>query len=277
LLAGGRFFVAAVDIQSGRMRWRRRICDVPQLQPPSTTMVQLAISGSDVFMVCGCGVLANLDAGSGNLRWIRRYQRSVDDVNPEGPNAQFFGRMNQDWQRYTLQGWRHDLAVTWGNWVIVAASDTNFLAGYRRSDGQLVWRAPRADVLGCTVDQWLGVHDGIVYAVGSRGLIAYELAAEGRLYGTPIRLEPGLSGRGIITSQGILLPMQDHLELYDLKSLAKIKEIPVRMPGEMPIGSLLSDGQRLWVAAMNRLIALEPSAEVTTPWHVKSTEELNIE
>jgi len=122
-------------------------------------------------------------------------------------------------------------------------------------------------VLGCTVDQWLGVWDGIVYATGPRGLIAYELAAEGRLYGTPQRLEQFVSGRGIITSHGILLPVQDHLELYDLRTLAKIKEIPVQMPGNMPVGSLVSDGSRLWIAAMNRLIAVEPVSHIgtTTP------------
>jgi hypothetical protein len=161
-----------------------------------------------------------------------------------------------------MKGWSHDLAVVWGNWVIVAASDTNFLAGYRRGTGELVWKAPRAEVLGCTVDQWLGVRDGIIYATGPRGLIAYELAAEGRLYGTPQRLDSSPSGRGLITSQGILLPVQDHLELYDLKTLNKIKTIPVNMPTQMPIGSLVSDGQRLWVAAMNRLLALEPVTPV---------------
>lgn len=262
MLAGSRFLLVAVDATSGKALWKRVICDVPQIQPPSTTLVQLAVSGSDVFMVCGCGVLANVDASSGQLRWVRRYPRSVKELDAEGANQQFFGRVQQDWQRYELQGWDHDLAVVWGNWILVAASDTNFLAGYRRSDGELVWQAPRADVLGCTVDRWLGVRDGIVYATGPRGLIAYELGAEGRLYGTPQRLEQAISGRGLITSQGILLPVQDRLELYDLRSLSKIKEIPVQMPKNMPIGSLASDGSRLWIAAMNRLIAVEPVSEI---------------
>jgi hypothetical protein len=240
------------------------ICDLPQLQPPATTLVQLAVQGSDVFMVCGCGVMANVDAGSGQLRWVRRYPRSVEEMDAEGGNQQFFGRVNQDWQRYRLQGWSHDLATVWGNWVVVAATDTNYLAGYRRTDGALVWQAPRADVLGCTVDQWLGVADGIAYATGPRGLIAYELAAEGRLYGTPQRLEQPVSGRGLITTQGILLPVQDHLELYDLRTLVKLKEIPVQMPGKMPVGSLVSDGSRLWIAAMNRLIAVEPVSAIGT-------------
>ncbi len=262
VLASGRFLLVAVDGTTGRTKWKRVICDVPQLQPNSTTLVQLAVSGSDVFMVCGCGVLANIDASSGQLRWVRRYQRSIREIDADGANQQFFGRVNQDWQRYRIEGWRHDFAAIWGNWVVVAATDTNFLAGYRRSTGELVWQAPRADVLGCTVDQWLGVRDGIVYAIGPRGLIAYELAAEGRLYGTPQRLERPISGRGIITSRGILLPVQDHLELYDLRSLSKIKDIQVAMPADMPIGSLLSDGSRLWIAAMNRLIAVEPTRPV---------------
>ncbi len=272
VLAGGRFLLVAVDSATGAALWKRVICDVPQVQPASTTLVQLAVNGSDVFMVCGCGVLANVDASSGQLRWVRRYPRSVKELDADGANQQFFGRVQQDWQRYQLQGWNHDLAVVWGNWILVAASDTNFLAGYRRSDGELVWQAPRAEVLGCTVDQWLGVRDGIVYATGPRGLIAYELGAEGRLYGTPQRLEKAISGRGLITAQGILLPVQDHLELYDLRSLSKIKEIPVQMPTNMPIGSLASDGSRLWIAAMNRLIAVEPVTQIRA---VESVEEGN--
>ncbi|MBL8892253.1 MAG: PQQ-binding-like beta-propeller repeat protein [Planctomycetaceae bacterium] len=261
VLASSRFWLVAVDGTSGQLVWKRTICDMPQLQPFSTTLVQLAVSGSDVFMVCGCGVMANVDASSGQLRWIRRYVRSIKELDAEGAQNQFFGGgMQQDWQRYKIEGWSHDLAVVWGQWVIVAASDTNFLGGYRRSTGELVWQAPRADVLGCTVDRWLGVRDGIVYATGARGLIAYELAAEGRLYGMPQRLEQPITGHGLLTSQGILLPVNDHLELYDLKSLAKIKDIPVTMPTKMPIGSLASDGSRLWIAAMNRLIAVEPVA-----------------
>ncbi len=261
VLASGRFWLVAIDGASGQVVWKRTICDVPQLQPSSTTLVQLAVNGSDVFMVCGCGVIANVDASSGQLRWIRRYSRSVKELDADGGQQQFFGNMPQDWQRYQLQGWDHDVAVVWGQWLIVAASDTNFLGGYQRSTGELVWQAPRAEVLGCTVNHWLGIRDGIVYATGPRGLIAYELAAEGRLHGMPQRLEQPLTGRGLITSQGILLPVNDHLELYDLRSLAKIKDIPVKMPTKMPIGSLVSDGTRLWIAAMNRLIAVEPSAE----------------
>lgn len=261
VLASSRFWLVAVDGSTGQLVWKRTICDVPQLQPFSTTLVQLAVSGSDVFMVCGCGVMANVDASSGQLRWIRRYVRSVKELDAEGAQNQFFGGgMQQEWQRYKIEGWSHDLAVVWGQWVIVAASDTNFLGGYRRSTGELVWQAPRADVLGCTVDRWLGVRDGIIYATGARGLIAYELAAEGRLYGMPQRLEQPITGHGILTSQGILLPVNDHLELYDLRSLAKIKDISVTMPTKMPIGSLVSDGSRLWIAAMNRLIAVEPVA-----------------
>ena len=270
VLAASRFWLVAMDGLSGQVVWKRVICDVPQLQPASTTLVQLAVNGSDVFMVCGSGVLANVDASSGQLRWIRRYSRSIKELDAEGAQQQFFGNMQQDWQRYQLQGWDHDVAVVWGQWVIVAATDTNFLGGYRRSTGELVWQAPRAEVLGCTVDRWLGIRDGIVYATGPRGLIAYELAAEGRLYGMPQRLEQPVTGRGLITSQGILLPVNDHLELYDLRSLAKIKDIPVQMPNKMPIGSLASDGSRLWIASMNRLMAVEPVAE--TPAITNSAE-----
>lgn len=264
VLASGRFLVVSLNARSGELQWRRTICDMPQLQAASTTLVQLALTGSDLFMVCGSGVLANLDAGSGQLRWIRRYQRSIEETVAADPNQQFFGRANQDWQRYSIHGWSHDAAIAWGPWVIVAASDLDYLAGFRRSDGALVWKAPRADVLGCTVDQWLGVYQGIVYAVGPRGLIAYELAAEGRLYGTPQRLAKPISGRGLVTKNGVLLPIDDHLEWFDLKSLVKVRDIDVAMPDNMPIGGLVSDGQRLWAAAMNRLIAFAPETGENT-------------
>lgn len=276
VLAAGRFWLVAIDGTSGELVWKRTICDMPPLQSLSTTLVQLAVSGSEVFMVCGCGVMANVDASSGQLHWIRRYVRSIKELDEEGAPNQFFGGMkHQDWQLYQVEGWSHDLAVVWGQWVIVAASDTNFLGGYRRSTGELVWQAPRADALGCTVDRWLGIRDGILYATGARGLIAYELAAEGRLYGMPQRLEQPITGHGLLTSQGILLPVNDHLELYDLRSLAKLKDIPVTMPTKMPIGSLVSDGSRLWIAAMNRLIAVEPVAESSNNSSSESNNESN--
>lgn len=255
VLAGSRFFLVGIDRTTGTMRWKQTICDSPSLSTSALTMVQLAIEGNDVFMTCGTGILAKANASTGQIAWIRRYQRSVADSSPN-TNARVFG-LNREWMNKDIDGWRHDLVFVWGPWVIMAASDQDDLIAFERGSGVFAWRAPRSNVLGCTVDQWLGVKDGVLYATGTRGLLAYELEAEGRLYGQPQRLMEPVTGRGVILDQGIVLPVGHQLKVFDLHTLKEVRGIDVAMPDRSPIGSLVSDGTRLWSAAMGTLVALE--------------------
>lgn len=255
VLAAGRYFVVALEARTGKLRWKQMICDSPSLSTSALTMVQLALSGSDLYMTCGCGVLARVNAGTGQLAWVRRYQRSVDET--QNQNQAVFG-LNREWLNKEVRGWNHDLVFVWGSWVVMAASDRNQLMGFDRGSGEFVWMAPRENVLGVSVDSWLGVRDGIMYAVGDNGLLAYELAAEGRLYGTPQRLDRPVTGRGLLLDEGVILPMGEQISRFDLKSLQRMSDTKVILPGNAQLGTLVSDGSRLWSAAMGMLLALEP-------------------
>lgn len=256
VLSGGRYYVVALQARSGKMLWKQSVCDSATLSTSSLTMVQMALSGNDLYLTCGSGILARLNASTGQLVWVRRYRRSVSDQAGE-QNRAVFG-LNRDWMNKDVSGWKHDLVFVWGKWVVMAASDRDELMGFDRGTGEFVWMAPRSNVLGCTVDQWLGVKDGIMYATGPRGLLAYELGAQGRLYGTPQSLEQSVTGRGIVLEQGILLPVGTQIVQFDLRSLQPTGQTEVAMPGGAQLGTLVSDGQRLWSAAMGMLAALEP-------------------
>lgn len=257
-LLGDEMLLISVDRLTGKLVWKCSLCFLPEVSTEAGTSIQIALDGQTAFVVNGTGLISCVDAGSGKLNWVRKYRRSVTEKE-QGNNQRFFGHMNNRQFNFQINGWEHDLAMSWGPWIVVAASDTDYLAAFRKSDGEIAWKADRAGVLGCTVDRWLGFYDGVIYATGEKSLIAYELPAEGRLFGTPQSIQGNISGQGFVCKSGIYLPVGDRIEKYDRKTLMKLGQYQVKMPKGTQLGSLVSDGKRIWSASLNRLFAITPS------------------
>lgn len=72
-------------------------------------------------------------------------------------------------------------------------------------------------------------------------------------------------GRGIVTPNGIFLPVEDSIYQFSLHGLRGRADVLAKVHVDLgtngPVGNLYSDGHRFWVHGANRLYALAPKDE----------------
>jgi len=121
--------------------------------------------------------------------------------------------------------------------------------------------------IGQKVDYLLGVRDGMLYAAGSKTIIAYDLNGEGRMVWGADELFDGKTsrGRGMLTEDGIYIPVDNGIYKFSLsgrKGKAEtVSKVGVSLGTDAPVGNLYSDGQRIWVHGGSRLYALGPNMD----------------
>jgi len=174
---------------------------------------------------------------------------------------------------------------------------------YDRNSGEMIWKSavvPQYEVEGPIkrhmVDYILGVYDNVLYAAGTEKIIAYDLESDGSILwvccalGNRFGPDESLAGeearqaklkakylqdsddvidgkkslgRGLLTPDGVYVPVEDtiyHLDLKGLDGNAKVlAKVHVDLGTNAPIGNLYSDGERFWVHGANRLYALGPA------------------
>ena len=263
---GGSIYIYALDSrQQGKVVWRSFLTDEPAGGAPFWSPIQLTLDGSDLFAVCGSGALFVLEPATGGVRFARRYPRlgKVDNTGRE------MGIPNE---RRIFDGWSEDAAIPYRNVIVVMASDLNAIHAYDRQDGTLKWEAPTAAESDARVSYLIGVHDDLLYAGGPNEVIAYDLKGEGRmLWSASWTAREYLKGakaksygRGMITTDGVYLPIKDSILKLDLKTGKPLGYVGVRLGYEGLVGNLFSDGQKFWVVGANRLMALENVPESRT-------------
>ena len=117
------------------------------------------------------------------------------------------------------------------------------------------------------LDYLLGVYDGVLYAAGPETIAAFDLNARQHIWGGDDLFGKNVSrGRGLLTPQGIFVPVGDQILQFDLMpnelntQPKPIREISVDLGGA-DVGNLFSDGERFWVHGGNRVYALEAKPE----------------
>lgn len=256
---GGSIYIYALDSrQQGKVVWRSFLTDEPAGGASFWSPIHLTLEGSDLFAVCGCGVLFVLEPATGGVRFARRYPRT----GKPDRTAQQYGIPVE---RLILDGWSEDLAIPYRNVIIVMASDLNMIQAYDRQDGKLKWEAPLSAESEARVSYLIGVHEDLLFAGGTNEAIAYDLRGEGRMIWSAswtareyFRDAKGKSyGRGMVTPDGVYQPIKDSILKLDLKSGKPLGHAGVRLGYEGVIGNLFSDGQKFWVVCANRVMALE--------------------
>lgn len=254
---GGAISVYALDpAQEGKTIWKSFLCDEPESGAVAWSAIDLSIDGSDLFVNCGMGVVFVLDPSTGLVRFAKRYKRV-------GKEDEFQRRNNWTTNRLDFEGWSSDLVIPYGRQMVCLSSDTNRIQSFDRNTGELLWHN-NMNPVGYKVDYLLGVYDDYLYAAGPETIIAFDLAGDGRMvWGSEQVFEDKQSfGRGMLTPQGIYMPVGDGIYHFDLKGkdeFAKlIDKVHVDLGTEAPVGNLYSDGERFWVHGGNRLYALGP-------------------
>ena len=257
---GGAISVYALDPkQEGKTVWKSYLCDESETGANQYSPINLSIDGSDLFASCGLGVVFILDPTTGLIRLAKRYQRS-------GKPQATQGRFGQRFTRMTFDSWSTDTIIAYGRQMICFSSDSGRIEAFNRNTGETIWFSSMQPMDG-HVDYLLGVYDGMLYAAGPQTILAFDLNKEGRMvWGGEVMFGGKIShGRGMLTSDGIYVPVEDRILKFSLKGKNKqveqVAEVKVELGSEAPVGNLYSDGEKIWVLGANRIYALGELAE----------------
>jgi len=260
--SGGTISVFALDPHNGgKIVWKAFLCDEPETSAQPWAAIQMAISGSDLFINCGMGAVFVLNPATGMVRFAKRYERS-------GKRDQLVRRHGWNSKRMSFNGWSNDEIISYGSQMIYFSSDKEIMTAMDRSTGEIIWECEYNPV-GSKVDYIIGIYNDILYAGGYETIIAYDLKGQGRMLWGATRIfgDKKSHGRAMLTPAGIFVPVDSAIVQYPLtveKSGQKIEPIAtveVNLGIESPLGNLYSDGRRIYVQGANRLYVLGPKPE----------------
>jgi len=239
--------VAALDLQDGRLRWRRFVCSAETPAHgvvPETTCNLLTLEGQSLFYNTNLGAVASLDGPTGRIRWLSLYPRvrSGDLANLE-----------PFWRRSPNPCIYHQ------GMLIVAPSDSRRILGLDAGTGQFLWQSPEgasdtADLLGVSGNRLVAA-GGRVYWIG------LDRENQGKLVhvwpdGQPLRP----SGRGVLAGNRVYWPAEGKVYVFDQGTSELVGTIDLAAKGAKT-GNLLVAGGYLLVATDRELGALGPAGE----------------
>jgi outer membrane protein assembly factor BamB len=257
---GGSISVYALDPEeNGKTVWKSFLCDEPESGAEPWSAVTLTVDGSDLFVSSGMGVVFVLDPATGMVRFAKRYERvgTADDF-----------RRRSGWtvNRLNFSGWSYDVVIPYGRQMICFSSDTESITALDRNNGDLIWRTEISPI-GYKVDYVLGIYNDILYTAGRETIVAYDLKGEGRMVWGADQMFDGKQsqGRGVLTPQGLYLPVEDSIYHFSLSGEdgggELLSRVQVRLGTKAPVGNLYSDGSQFWVHGGNRLYVLAPEPD----------------
>lgn len=260
---GGAIMIYALDSENeGKTVWKSFLCDEPDTGAEPWSPINLSLRGSDLYVSTGMGVIFILDASTGLIQMGKRYPRVGE------PNAML---QQYGWKikRYDFDGWSADEVIPYGNQMICFSSDTNIIQALSAADGNLIWQVEMEnEVCGLyKLDYILGIQNDILYLAGSETIVAFDLKQEGFMVwgGMPLFDGKRACGRGMVTTDGIYMPIEDSIWKFALESEnsepTKVAASHVDLGIDAPVGNLYSDGKRIWVHGGNRIYALAPEPE----------------
>lgn len=258
--SGGAIWVYALDANNqGKTVWRSFLCDEPDTGAEPLSPIKMSLSGSDLIVNCGMGVVFIVDASTGMIQFAKRYERSGEQT----PTINYGGQT----PRLSFDGWSSDEVIPYGNQMICFSSDTNVINAFELTSGKMVWNVDMTPIGMNKLDYILGIQNDVLYLAGSETIIAFDLKGEGLMLWGGEELFDGKKscGRGMLTPNGIYMPIEDSIWKFDLAghntSAKKIGDVTVDLGTGAPVGNLYSDGKRIWVLGGNRIYALAPETK----------------
>ena len=214
-LRKGRYSLECLERQTGRPLWNA------QLHGGGTKFFkapgcQVVVLGGVAFVATNAGCIASVDAFTGDLRWIRRYERQdplrkhakVKRASRDQDMMGFQGQFLQD----ELPGFHPNDLIVQNGLVIAAPCDSNMLLCLDGATGEPHWMldattryAPYGTLrglIGCIGDDLFATSDTHVVAIGaSGGLVKW--ARELPAWNGP---KHSGRGRGTIAGNRVLIP-----------------------------------------------------------------------
>jgi len=237
-------FVACLDAETGRRRWRRFVCGA---ETPARGILcecthnLLTLAGDTLYYNTNLGAVAAMRTGDGRLLWVGLYPRAR-----RGDLA----KLPPHWQRGP------NPCVYDRGTLLTAPADSPRIFAFDAATGQMLWQTgteveDASHLLG-TAGDWL--------IAGGRRLYWISLKEEDRgrvKHVWPDGDERPGYGRGVLAGQSILWPTRDKLYVFDLQT-AQPKKVVNLTAREASGGNLLVASGRLLIATAGELIALSP-------------------
>lgn len=254
---GGAIWLYALD--EARMKagdnfmqtvWKCYLCDEPSKGCNPWSTIVPALEGRDLYLTCGTGVVFNVDAVSGTVRWATRYTR-------EGIPDQRLRNYGNMQNRELFREWEDDVVIPHGRALIVMASDNSTVFALDRRTGETLWSSPRFDLPKPSdklpAHYCLGVKGSNLYVAGKN--IVRCIKATGGLRVWEKEIEDSY-GHGVLTADAVYVPVRDSILKLDLETGKDLGQVGVALPTDDPVGNIYSDGQKLWVAGAGRVYAM---------------------
>ena len=246
-LANMNVVLQARDLDTGKLVWSTQIVDEPRSATQPNADVAITLAEGTVFVLPGAGVVSALDAGSGSLKWTVQYERAE--------------RSSIDSWRRTIRsvyGWEDNQIAVRNGSVVFCGSDYDMIAVLDAETGAPKWEATMRNIFTSDVGTpyLIGVTDKQVIVGGHSSVLCYKLEG-GKLDREIVSLES--YGRALLTTDELLVPNQFEVLRIDPLS-GEVKE-RADLTDPLPVGSLFSDGERLYNMTPRKLEAYAPAAE----------------
>ncbi len=228
----------ALLARNGRALWKRPLASSFDTGLASDGLRGgLALLPSALAVETEMGCLASLDAASGEILWLMRY-----DVLSEGERrrAQRTGRR-----------WGPGPPLSAEGCLLAAPRDCGALLCVSASDGALRWREPRRES-----DALLAVHGGRVLLSGAASARALALEDRKPLWETPVDIE----GLGCLGSEGLVLPGREGPVILD-PATGRVLHRDLWTDETLRGSNLLARSGLVLACSPARLVAFEPEPE----------------
>lgn len=236
-------YVACLDAEQGRLRWRRLICSAEspaQGQAEEITHNLLTLDHGTLYYSTNLGAVAALDARDGQPKWISRYPRVKSiDVNDRAKH------LYRD-----LTPCLYDRGV-----VYAAPADCRAVLAFDASNGLLLWHAPHPE----DAVHLLGVGGGNLIVSGDK--LWWLDARTGKAVRDPFPAssQPKGFGRGVLAGDLVYWPTQTMIYVFDQRTGQPRATIELSTRGtDIGGGNLLVNGDSLLIASSDELLAFSP-------------------
>lgn len=257
-LRRGRYSLECIDRQTGRPSWHTPLHGggTPFFKAPGCPVV---VQGGIAYVATNAGCVASVDAFTGDLRWVRRYER-VDPLRKSrrakrgrAEEMGMWGAFRQD----ELPGFAPSDMLWHDGLLIVAPCDSDMLLCLDAATGQPQWMLDATTsyarygrlrgLVGLLGDDLFALSDTHLVAIGaSGGLVkwAHELPAWNAARGGSGR------GRGTIAGGHVLIPGEREILVFaPAGTMTGRLPLPAFDPSREPLGgSVMLAAHGPWLA-----------------------------
>ncbi|MDZ4687032.1 MAG: PQQ-binding-like beta-propeller repeat protein [Planctomycetaceae bacterium] len=260
---GQRLSLSAHDRQTGQVRWRTALCDLPSPGVSPWSPVGLAVDRGDLFVSTGAGAVFFVSGLDGSVRLAATYPRKLPTA-LAAINPMFDA--NAAPMTPTRAECRENRVLPVDDQLLVLATDFDHLFSLDRRTGAVRWEAPlnprvRSDAgVHC-----LGISGRMLIMAGAASVRGYDVRGGRIAWEVPVA---GSFGRGTVTDQAVYVPVEHKVLKLNSQTGEQLASLTLQPADGAPVGNLFVDGERVVVLGAGQVSMwnrVPPKSEEATP------------